>query len=307
MPPKISTTESNKLKKRAAIYSICLATILILLKSFALMRTESLAIMSSMIDSAADLSASIITFWAVSYSNQPADNYHRYGHGKAEALSALIQAAFIIGSGIFVIYDGVLRLIYPQPIIKTSLGMIVMIISLGLSLLFICFQKHVAKKTNSQAIKADAAHYTADVATNLIIIVSLYIVQKWQVIWFDTFIAFCIAIYLLYNAKILIKDALDMLMDKELAEGIREKIIKSAMNCSHVVGVHDLRTRDSGGFYMIELHLEFDGNLSLYQVHDYTCHVENTIKSILPHSQVIIHQDPAGLEEERLDEILTKN
>lgn len=304
MPHQTLSKQDLKLKKIAASLSISLAITLIALKTFALIHTESLAIMSSMIDSLADLLASIITFWAISFSCQPADASHRYGHGKAEAISALVQAAFIIGSALFVIYDGVLRLIYPKPIIKTDLGMLVMVISLALSIVFICFQNYVAKKTRSQALHADALHYSVDVITNISIIISLWIVQKWQIIWFDTITAFGIAFYLLANAKNIIKDALAMLMDKELNDTIRNNIIKTAMECSHVMGIHDLRTRDSGGFYIIELHLEFDGMLTLTEVHQYTQKVENRLKQLLPDAQILIHQDPVGINEERLDELI---
>ena len=304
MLPKTSVKPNLRLKKIAASLSISLAIILIMLKSFALVRTESLAIMSSLIDSMADLFASAITFWAITFSCQPADASHRYGHGKAEALSALVQAVFIIGSGLFVVYDGILRFIYPQPIIKTELGMVIMIISLTISILFISFQNYVAKKTKSQAIRADAAHYSVDVITNIAIIISLWVVQKWQIAWFDTLTAFAVALYLLLNAKKIVKDALAMLLDKELAENIRNNIIKTAMTCSNVMGVHDLRTRDSGGFYLIELHLEFVGELSLSEVHQYTKQVEDKIKQMLPNSQVLIHQDPVGIQEGRLDELI---
>ncbi|MBQ9731523.1 MAG: cation diffusion facilitator family transporter [Alphaproteobacteria bacterium] len=304
MPPQILTQRDLRIKKIAAYSSIAVALSLIGLKTFALIYTESLAIMSSLIDSSADLLASLVTFWAISFSCRPADISHRFGHGKAEALSALAQAAFIIGSGLFIIYDAFLRLLYPQPIIKTDIGIIIMIVSLLLSFMLICFQTYVAKKTNSQAIRADALHYLVDVATNLAILISLWVVQKWNIVWFDTLTAFVIAIYLLFNTQKIIKSALAMLMDKELNEDIRDTIIKCAMSASHVMGIHDLRTRDSGGIYIIELHLEYDGNLSLNEVHEYTCNVENKIKEIYPSSQVLIHQDPVGINEERLDELI---
>ena len=294
-------TRQNKLKKAAASASIALAGTLIVLKSLGVFYTGSLAVLSSVIDSLADLFASAVTYVAVRVSSQPADPKHRYGHGKAEALSALLQAAFIMGSGLFVLYDGIRRFFYPQPLEQTGFGIGVMAVSLILTLALIVFQRHVARRTNSQAIRADAAHYTVDVITNISIILTLSIVSLTGLGWFDTLAAIAVAAYLLLNAHKLAKDAVALLMDKELGGNIREKVEKLVLNCSHVEGLHDLRTRDLGGQYMFELHLELDGHLTLFEAHKYSDEVENRIKQTFPNAQVIIHQDPAGLFEKRLD------
>ena len=291
----------NKLKTYAASASLGLTLILISLKTVAVIYTESLALLSSMIDSMADLFASGITFWAVRISSQPADNKHRYGHGKAEALSALLQAAFISGSGLFVMYDGIMRIISPVLVVKTKIGIIIMLISLLLTITLILFQRYVIKKTKSQAIKADAIHYQTDVITNLIIVFSLLIVGYSNLLWIDTCVAFVIAIYLIFNAYILGKDAVSLLMDRELKEDIRENVIKIALSCDHINGVHDLRSHDLGGVYMFEMHLELNGNLTLYEAHNYSNIVEEKIKQQYPQSQIIIHQDPSDVTEPKLD------
>lgn len=298
----LPTEQQNKLKKAAAAGSVCLAVFLTLIKTAGVFYTGSLAVLSSMIDSLADLFASSVTYFAVRVSAQPADFSHRYGHGKAEALSALIQSAFIMGSGLFVMYDGINRFITPAPLTQTSFGIAVMAVSLALTLILIFFQRHVAERTRSQAIRADAAHYTVDVATNVSIILSLVVVKVFDASWFDTVTALVISVYLIANARKLAKEAVAMLMDKELGNGIREKLRRLVLSCDHVEGMHDLRTRDLGGQYMFELHLELDGNLSLFEAHRYSDEVETKIKEIFPGSQVIIHQDPAGLYEKRLDE-----
>lgn len=294
-------TRQNKLKKNAATASVALAGVLIVLKSFGVFYTGSLAVLSSVIDSMADLFASAVTYVAVRVSSHPADSAHRYGHGKAEALSALLQAAFITGSGLFVLYDGVRRFFYPQTLEQTGFGIGIMTVSLILTLALIVFQRYVAEYTNSQAIRADAAHYTVDVITNVSIILTLMIVTLSGLGWFDTLAAIAVATYLLLNAYKLAKNAVALLMDKELDDSIREKIEKLVLNCSHVEGLHDLRTRDLGGQYMFELHLELDGELTLFEAHKYSDEVENRIRQIFPNAQIIIHQDPAGLFEKRLD------
>lgn len=300
--PSLTTEQQNKLKKAAAFGSVSLAVFLTLIKTTGVFYTGSLAVLSSMIDSLADLFASSVTYFAIRVSSRPADCSHRYGHGKAEALSALIQSAFIMGSGLFVMYDGINRFINPAPLVQTSFGIMVMVISLILTLILIFFQRYVAERTRSQAIRADAAHYTVDVITNTSIILSLIIVAVFDTGWFDTLTALIISVYLIANAYKLAKDAIALLMDKELGNDIREQLCRLVLSCGHVQGMHDLRTRDLGGSYMFELHLELDGNLSLFEAHRYSDEVENKIKETFPDSQVIIHQDPAGVYEKRLDE-----
>lgn len=254
-----------------------------------------------MIDSLADIFASSVTFIAVKISSQPADSNHRYGHGKAEAISALIQSAFVAGSGIFVMYDGISRFITPVKVEQTGIGIAIMLISLFGTLALIAFQKYVTRHTASQAIEADSAHYTVDVATNLSIIVTLVVVKFLGWSWFDTLTAFAVSAYLLYNAYKLARDAVGLLTDRELDDEIRLNIKKIVLGHDFAHDIHDLRTRDLGGEYMFEFHLELDGALSLYQAHDYTDEVEKALLKAYPNAQIIVHEDPAGIDEDRLD------
>ncbi len=299
--PSLTTEQSNRMKKRAAVLSVALTVFLIVIKSIGVLLTGSLSILSSTIDSLSDLFASSITYLAIRYSSEPADCSHRYGHGKAEALSALIQAAFIAGSGIFIFYDGIHRLFSPRPLNETGIGIFIMIVSLIMTILLILYQKYVAARTHSKAISADSAHYTVDVMTNLSIILTLIVVNIFDINWFDTIIAVIISIYLLINAWKLAQDAMATLMDKELNPEIRENIRKIVMSCANVYGLHDLRTRDLGGAYFFELHLELDGSLPLSTTHQYSDEVEKQLQKAYPNAQIIIHQDPAGLKEDRLD------
>ena len=296
-----NTDEKNRLKRAATIASVALAISLSLLKTFGALYTGSLAVLSSMIDSLADIFASSITFIAVKISSKPADSNHRYGHGKVEAVSALIQSAFVAGSGIFVMYDGFSRMLKPVTIEQTGAGILIMSVSLIATLALIVFQKYVAQKTRSQAIAADSAHYTVDVVTNVSIILTLIVVKLFHISWFDTLTAFTVSSYLIYNAYKLARDALALLTDKELGEEIRLNIKKIVLSHDFAKGIHDLRTRDLGGIFMFEFHLELDGDLSLYQAHEYTDAVEASLLRVYPGAQIIIHEDPAGLAEDRLD------
>ncbi len=297
----LNNDQINRLKKQASVCSVILAVVLIIIKSIGVICSGSLSVLSSMVDSMGDLVASLITFIAVRFSAKPANSSHRYGFGKAEALSALVQSAFIGGSGVFIIYDGINRMLNPHPQIKSQSAIIIMIISLFLTIALIAFQKYVAKKTGSRAIKADSAHYSVDVITNISIILTLIAISIFHINWFDTVVAFLVASYLLWSSYHLVLDSLTMIMDKELGEDIREKIKKIVLSCEHIEGIHDLRTRDLGSSYIFEFHLELDGNLSLNKAHQYTDNVEAELLKTYPGAQIIIHQDPAGLRENRLD------
>lgn len=300
MPP-LNNEQITALKKKATLASVSLAITLSLLKTFGALYTGSLSVLTSMIDSLADIFASSVTYIAVKVSSKPASRNHRYGYGKAEALSALIQSAFVAGSGIFVLYDGISRLITPRPLEAAGIGIIIMVISLISTLALIMFQKRVCRITLSQAICADSAHYTVDVITNAAIILTLIMVKLFDISWFDTLTAFVVSSYLLINAYKLARNAVAMLLDHELPDSIRDRVREIVLEEDGVLGMHDLRTRDLGGAYLFEFHLELDGNLPLYEAHGHADRVEAAITHCFPGAQVIIHEDPAGLEEDRLD------
>lgn len=254
-----------------------------------------------MIDSLADIFASSITFVAVKFASMQATDDHRYGFGKAEAISALVQSAFVAGSGIFVLYDGIMRLFMRKTVGDPDFGIVVMVISLAATTALILFQKYVAKRTNSLAIAADSAHYTVDVVTNLAIIATLVVVKLFEIYWFDTVTALAVAGYLLLNAYKLACGAVSVLTDAELSDDIRKKVCRIVMENPFSQGIHDLRTRDLGGAYMFEFHLELDGDLPLSAAHEMTEAVEDNLLDEFPNAQIIIHQDPVGVKEERLD------
>lgn len=291
----------NNLKSFAATASISVSVTLCLIKAVAAVTTGSLSILSSMIDSLTDILSSSISFIAVKFSNKPLTENHRYGYGKAESVSALMQAAFIAGSGGFILYDGIGRFIKPTPITQTTIGLWVMGISTLLTIFLITFQAWVVKKTKSSAIQADSAHYTVDLLTNGAIVLSLIIVHylDWQ--WFDSFTAIMISLYLLWNAAHIALGALEEITDHEVDNDIKKTIIEIVQEEKAIKGYHDFRTRVSGLIMFIEIHLEMDGNLSLAQAHDISDSVEAKIIKVFPFAQIIIHQDPYGLHEKRLD------
>lgn len=294
-------SQNNYLKQSAVIAGVVLAILLSLLKFYAFLRTGSLAIFSSFVDSVTDLFASLVTLIAVYFSSKPANVSHRYGYGKTEALSALLQAGFVGISGLFVIIDGIKRLIHPVEIEQTTIGIFIMLFSIFSTLLLVIYQTYVANKTSSLAIKADRAHYTIDFLTNAAVVLSLLFVHFFNFFYFDVAAALFISVYLLYNAYQLALEAIGMITDKELPDEIRTNIEKIVTQSKGIHGMHDFRTRNLGGIYYFELHLEIDGKLSLFKAHELSDKVEKKILDIYPYSQILIHQDPYGIKEDRLD------
>ena len=293
--------QDNTLKHRAVIISVTVAVLLILFKFVAFLKTDSLAILSSLVDSVTDLFASMVSFVAVYFSTKPATSSHRYGFGKTEALSALLQAIFVGVSGLFVVYDGIMRLIHPIFVQQIDVGIWVMLFSILATLFLVVFQTYVANKTNSLAIKADRAHYTVDFLTNSTVIISLLLVHFLGFVYFDVIAALFISVYLLYNAYGLAKDAIDLITDKELNPKIKKQIEDIVVHSKGILGMHDFRSRSLGDIYYFEMHLEIDGNISLFEAHKLADKVEQKILKLFPNSQVIIHQDPFGIKENRLD------
>ena len=294
-------TDPARLQRFAAAASLSLATLLALLKLAAAVATGSLAILSSLIDSLADIVASAITFVAVQISQQPPDRGHRFGHGKAESLSAMAQAALVAGSAIFVLIDAARRLGDPRAVESTSLGIAVMSFAIAATLLLVWFQRHVVRRTGSQAINADSVHYRADLLTNLSIIASLMVTQRFGWVWLDPLMGAAVALYLGWHAYGIGRDAVKVLMDHELPADTRQRIKEIVLSHAEVRGLHDLRTREAGATQFIELHIEIDGAMSVAAAHDVADAIEAELFAAFPTAEVILHQEPAGLEDARLD------
>ncbi|MBP5352244.1 MAG: cation diffusion facilitator family transporter [Alphaproteobacteria bacterium] len=298
----MNSSRDAKLKNLAATASILTSLLLTIIKAGAAFMTGSLSILSSMVDSLSDVVSSAITFVAVKFSDKPLNTKHRYGYGKAESVSALLQSAFIVGSAGFILYDGIYHFIKPAQIENTTAGLVVMFISLAATLALVVLQKYVIKRTKSIAIAADSLHYMVDILSNSAVILSLTLVRYLHLYWIDVMTAILIALYLLYNAWDITCEALGEITDCELDDKIKQKIIALAASSEGVMGVHDMRSRVSGSRFFIELHLEFDGNMTLYQTHHLAEQAEEKILKQFPQAQIIVHQDPYGVEEKRLDD-----
>ena len=286
----------------ATYASVVVAIILIIIKIIAYVFTGSVAILSSLIDSFLDFIASGINLFAVRHSLVPADHDHRYGHGKAEAIAGLAQAAFIVGSALFLIFEAINRFSHQQAVENGMVGISVMLITIALTALLVKFQRYVVEKTGSIAITADSLHYVGDLLLNLSVIVALIlsVYFDWQMA--DPIFALLIALYILKNAWVIGKQSLAQLMDQELPDEVREKIKAIALQHPEVRNLHELRTRSSGRQYFFQLHLEMDGELKLKEAHQIANAVEIEICKAFPNAEVIIHEDMEGLHEGEIRE-----
>jgi len=267
-------------------------------KSAAWFVTDSVAIISTLIDSVLDALASVVTLLAVHHAVQPADREHRFGHGKAEALAGLGQAAFITGSSVLLMYEAVSRLTTPQPIANEFIGIGVMGFSILLTLGLVSYQQHVVRKTASVAIGADRLHYVSDLLVNAAVIVALLATSYLGRSWIDPALAVLVALYILWSAWRIVRGVLDILMDRELPDEERLRIREIVLAHKAVQDMHDLRSRRSGTNTFIQLHIELDGAMRLIEAHAIADAVEADIRDAFPGAEVIIHQDPAGIEED---------
>lgn len=290
---------AGRLMKSASYASVTVAVTLIVAKLGAWIVTDSVAVLSTLIDSLLDAVASVITLFAVHQSLVPADREHRFGHGKAEALAALGQAAFITGSACLLVFEAMRRFFEPHAVTRELVGIAVMVLSIVLTLVLVQYQRYVVRKTSSLAIGADSLHYVGDLLVNAAVIAALAATAwlGWQ--WLDPLLALGVAAYILLSAWRIARSSLDMLMDRELPEEERARIKEITLAHPDVIALHDLRTRMSGPQTFIQVHIEMDGAMSLYRSHAVADEVEASLQQAYPEAEVIIHQDPYGIEEER--------
>lgn len=289
----------QRLKRWAAVAAVSVAGLLIAGKAGAWAATGSVSLLSSLVDSLLDLAASTVNLLAIRHAAQPADREHRFGHGKAEALAGLSQGVFVALSALFLVFEAARRLIEPQPIANSTLGLAVMGASIVLTLGLVLFQSFVIRRTGSVAISGDSLHYRGDLLANLSVVVALVLSTQFGLAAADPIFGFFIAAYIVWGAYGILKASLATLMDRELADADRRRIRAIALSRPEVIDVHDLRTRSSGTHAFIQLHLEVDGELTLRAAHAIADAVMHDIHRAFPNADILIHEDPHGDEEPR--------
>jgi ferrous-iron efflux pump FieF len=292
-----------RLMRRATYASVAVAVTLILAKTIAWALTDSVSVLSSLLDSLLDAAASLVNLFAVRHALAPADEDHRFGHGKAEALAGLAQAAFIAGSALLLFSEAAHRLWAPVPVERGEVGLVVMAISMVLTFALIRYQRSVVERTGSLAVGADRLHYASDLLLNGGVAVSLIASMTLGWTLFDPVCGLLIGAFILKGAWEIGSGALDHLMDRELPEPTREKILAIARTQPLIRDVHDLRTRATGSNISVQMHLELDGALPLAEAHVAADAVEEAVRAAFPGADVIVHMDPVGVVERRADPV----
>lgn len=279
-----------------ALLAIVVASVLIVIKAGAWMLTGSVALLGSFLDSVMDLSLSVMNFFAIRHAQTPADEEHRFGHGKAEALAALVQAAMLLSAALFLLYEALQAILAPQPIAASDIGIGVMVVSIILTLALVVVQRRVAKATQSVAISADSAHYTGDIVINLGVILALVLAGNFDLPYADPILGMVVALILINSSRQVFVNAADQLMDREFDDADRDEIKRLILSHPQVRGLHDLRTRRAGLTSFIQCHIELDGAMSLTMAHQISDAVEALVLAKFPQSEVLLHQDLEGQE-----------
>lgn len=298
-PDEALAARNERLKRRAASAAVVVAALLIAGKMAAYLATDAVSILSSLIDSLLDLTASLVNFVAIRQAAVPPDRDHRFGHGKAEPLAGLAQAAFIAGSSVLLLFEAGTRLFRPTPVEDSAVGIAVMLVSIVLTLGLVLFQRYVVRRTGSVAIGADALHYRSDLLMNVSVIGALVLAANFGFTLADPLFGIAIAFYILLSAWSVFSSSLQLLMDRELAEDDRVRIKAIATAHPAVISMHDLRTRSSGTHTFIQFHLELKRDLTLFEAHAISDEVMEQVEAAFPNAEVLIHEDPEGVEERR--------
>ncbi len=277
--------------KTATRASVSVALTLIVVKLWAWVSTDASSMLASATDSLLDSLASLFTFFSVRYALQPADHEHRFGHGKAESLAALVQSALITGSALLLLIHSAQQWYQGGAVAKPTLGIYVSIFAIAVTLGLVLLQRVAIKHTQSKAIAADHLHFQSDLLLNTAVIVALGL-SAYGFYWADSVFAILIAVYLAYGAIKIGWDAFQGLMDRELPDADKEKIVAVLAATKGIHGWHDLRTRASGPVRFIQCHVELDDHLSLHQAHDIADHAEQELRELFHETDVIIHMDP---------------
>ncbi len=285
----------GKLTRSAAYASITVAIVLVSLKTWATWRTGSTAMLGSLADSTLDLIASLVTLVGVWIAALPADEKHRFGHGKAEALAAMVQVMLIAISAAGIALRAIERLLGGAETQAAAEGIGVSLFAIAVTFLLIAWQRVVIRRTGSVAIKTDNVHYQSDLLLNLAVIAALALDQFAGFKEADPLFGLGIAIWLAWGAWRAASEAVDHLMDKEWPEERREAFVEVLARHPDIRGVHDMRTRTSGADDFVQFHMAVDPNLTVVEAHDLMDEVEERLAREFPGVEVLIHPDPEGL------------
>jgi cation diffusion facilitator family transporter len=279
------------------LLSVATASILVAIKLAAWLASGSTALLASLADSGLDLIASLATAFAVRYAAAPPDAEHRFGHGKAEAFASLVQAGLVFASAALIAREAVGDLLKPHALRQEGWAIAVMAVSTALTALLISAQTRVLRRTASVAVSGDRAHYASDLASNLIALGGIAASAWLGVNGLDAAAALAVAALLLWGAIGVFREASSQLMDHELPDEARAEIVRLATADGRLANVHQLRTRASGPYVHMQMHVDLDPQVTLERAHEAIVAAEKRILEAFPAADIIIHADPRGRAE----------
>ncbi|MQT37697.1 MAG: Ferrous iron transporter [Pseudomonas helleri] len=286
-----SSPEHARLLRLATRASVAVASILIITKAIAWWLSGSVSMLAGLTDSLLDGVTSFLNLLAVHYALRPADDDHRYGHGKAESLAGMAQALFIGVSAVLIAFQAFDRLKHPEPVNAPWISIAVIVFSLVMTVGLLILQHRVIKATGSNAVRADSLHYRSDLMLNGSILVALVFAAV-GFSQLDAWFGLGIAVYILWSAFQIARESFSVLMDEELPTDVSENMLALACAVPGVLGAHDLRTRISGNIWFVQLHLELPSQLSLLDAHTLSDQVAAAIENAYPRAEVLVHADP---------------
>ena len=296
LPPSVpaATARADAWARAATLAAVLVALTLLLAKLWAWRVTGSAAVLGQAADSGLDLVGSLVAFGAVRYAAMPADDDHRFGHQKAEALSALFQSLVIAASAILVAAESVRRLIEPRPITEPGLAAWVLAGSAAASVALVAFQTQALRRSGSLVVEGDRAHYLGDVIASLGALAAVLLAAR-GLLWADALAGLAAAGFLLWSVREIAGRAFPQLMDQELPEADRARILALVEAEPGVLGHHALRTRRAGRRRYVQLHVELDPDMRFADAHAIADRVERSLEAAFPDADVIVHQDPHGV------------
>nr|WP_310522361.1 cation diffusion facilitator family transporter [Polymorphobacter sp.] len=286
--------ERGRLTRSAALASAGVAVTLLGLKAWASWATGSVAMLGSLADTGLDLIASLLTLYAVGFAAQPADSDHRFGHGKAEAIAALMQTLLILGSAVAIMWRAILAFGQTELPRAPQIGIGVSAFGIMLTLALVAWQRHVVRRTGSIAISTDSLHYQSDLLLNGVVIIAFVLDVYLGIHGADAALGIVIALWIGWNALKSAGHAIDMLMDREWPAEKRARLLAIAGAVPGVEGVHDLRTRSSGVTDFIQFHIWLPPQMPVGTAHAIVDTVEMRVAEGFPGSEIFIHIDPVG-------------
>jgi cation diffusion facilitator family transporter len=294
---RLTPAETAALTRRVTLLSIGTAAVLVTIKAIAWIASGSTALLASMADSGLDLIASLATAFAVRLAATPPDAEHRFGHGKAEAFASLLQAGLVFASAALIVREAIAHFADPQPLQHGGWAVGVMAVSTLLTILLVTAQSRVLRQTSSVAVAGDRAHYLSDLASNVIALAGIAAAAWLGITGFDAAAAIIVAALLLWSAIGVFREAANQLMDHELPDAERAEIVRLASADPRLTDVHQLRTRASGPYIHMQMHVALDPELTLEAAHEVIVAAEKRILTAFPAADIIIHADPRGRAE----------